>query len=320
MYIANKKQFPLLSRWLSLIMTCVLIAFIFKQHPRLIIPDVPGNLKMISSALSLATDNAAGKIQKLENVKSEMRNAYSLNDETVKYIGNMTTDIIPTEISLLFAYNLNWSPRPLLQSQNAFTDKLDILDSQHFESINAPEFLLYALGAIDGRYPLFDEPATFRTILRNYKPAFTDGQFIILRKADTCNWPPSKTISVIDTELGKRISVPKTNGCLFAKIYMNYNLLGKMAKLIYKPPIVNIKLIANENTPEFEFEFECEHRFIFSTARNGIFLSQYIADMENLLAVWNGKLNSNLDAFVIYTENPNFYDRHIRVEFFEVPQ
>ena len=211
MYITNKKQFPLLSRWLSLIMTCVLIAFIFKQHPRLIIPDVPGNLKMISSALSLATDNAAGKTQKLENIKSEMRKAYSLNDETIKYIGNKSMDIMPWEISLPFAYNLKWSPCPVFQSYNAYTDKLDMLNSRYFESVNAPEFLLYdASRFVDDRYPLFDTPATFRTILRNYKPAFTDGQFIILQKADTRNRPPSKIISVIDTELGKHVSIPKT--------------------------------------------------------------------------------------------------------------
>jgi hypothetical protein len=190
-----------------------------------------------------------------------------------------------------------------------------MLNSQHFESVDAPEFLLYAFGSIDGRYPLFDEPATFRTILRNYKPVFIDGKFIILRRADTRNWPPSKTVSVLDTEteFGKPISVPKIkNGYLFAKIYMEYNLLGKIAKLIYKPPIVGVGLLADGSV--------FGHRFIFSTARNGIFLSQYIHGVRDLAAVWNGKPNNNLDAIVIFTQNQHFYDKHIRVEFFEVPQ
>jgi hypothetical protein len=315
LYIANKKQLSLLSRCLTLILIFASIPFIFKCCKHMLIPHPLGKLKMIGSVASLITDSAAGKAQKLENAKSELRKVYLLNDETIKYIGNMSTDIMPSEISLVYAYNLNWSPRPLLQSYGAFTDKLDMLNSQHFESVDAPEFLLYAFGSIDGRYPLFDEPATFRTILRNYKPVFIDGKFIILRRADTRNWPPSKTVSVLDTEteFGKPISVPKIkNGYLFAKIYMEYNLLGKIAKLIYKPPIIGIGLLADGSV--------FGHRFIFSTARNGIFLSQYIHGVRDLAAVWNGKPNNNLDAIVIFTQNQHFYDKHIRVEFFEVPQ
>jgi len=108
--------------------------------------------------------------------------------------------------------------------------------------------------------------------------------------------------------------VPKIkNGYLFAKIYMDYNLLGKTAKLLYKPPGVNIRLTSNGNTSE------C--RFILSTARNGIFLSQYISKIRNLFDVWEGKMNNNLDldSITISTEYPYFYDKNIRVEFFEVP-
>jgi hypothetical protein len=313
MYIANKKQLTLLSRRLSLILICVLIAFIFKKYPRLIVPDFPEKFKKVSSAVSLATSDAASKVQILENAKSEMRKVYALNNETLKYIDNKSVDIMPFEISLLFAYNLKWFPPPVFQSYSAYTDKLDMLNSQYFESTNAPVFLLYAFGSIDKRYPLFDAPATFRTILKNYEPLFVDGEFIILKKTDRRFLSSSKTISVIDTEFGKFISVPKTeNGYLFAKIYMEYNILGKIAKLIYKPPNVIIKLVADGNT--------FEHRFIFSTARNGIFLSQYIYDVKDLFTVWDGKLSNNLDTITISTRHRYFYDKHIGVEFFEVPQ
>ena len=104
--------------------------------------------------------------------------------------------------------------------------------------------------------------------------------------------------------------VPKTNGYLFAKIYMDYNFLGKIAKLLYKPPNVNIKLIANRRASE--------HRFIFSSARNGIFVSQPVYGLKDLLNIWSGRLNNNLDAIVISTKNPGFYNKHIKVEFFEI--
>jgi hypothetical protein len=95
---------------------------------------------------------------------------------------------------------------------------------------------------------------------------------------------------------------------------MDYNLLGKTAKLFYKPPNVYIELVANGVRYN-----KC--RFIFATARNGISLSQKPTyDLNDLIDVWNGNLNNNLEAIIISAENPYFYDKHIKVEFFEVPK
>jgi hypothetical protein len=312
-YITNKKQLTLITQSLILMLLFVLGAFIFEFSPRQIIPDIPGKLKMLGSAASLATDDTAGKAQKLEDVKRQIRIARPLKDATLQYIGSKSVDVMPYEISLPYAYNLNWSPRPVFQCYGVWTTKLDMLNSRYFESKNSPDILLYTIGTVDGRYQLFDAPATFRTILRNYKPVFIDGLYIVLRKADTHNLSPSKTISIVDAQLEKPIPVPKTNGYLFAKIYMDYNLLGKIAKLFYKPPNVSITLIANG--------MDYEYRFIFSTAQNGIFLSQKpIYSLEDIFDVWNGNLNNNLDAIAISAENPHFYDKHIKVEFFEVPK
>jgi hypothetical protein len=313
-YITNKKQLTLLMQSLILTLLFVLGAFILEFSPRQLIPDIPGKLKMLGSAASLATDDAAGKARKLEDVKRQIRTARPLKGTTLQYIGNKSVDIMPYEISLPYAYNLNWTPRPVFQSYGVWTVKLDMLNSRYFESDNAPDILLYGLSTTDKRFPLFDEPATFRTILRNYKPVFLDDMYIVLRKVAAHNVSPSNTISVINAQLEKPIPVPKTNSYLFAKIYMDFNLLGKIAKLFYKPPDVNIKLIVNNGVWH-------KHRFIFSTAPNGIFLSQKPAyDLKDVIDVWNGNPNNNLAAIVISAENPHFYDKHIKVEFFEVPK
>jgi hypothetical protein len=312
MYITNKKQLTLLMRSLILILVFILAAAIFKHSPSQMIPDIGGKLKMLGSAVSLATDDAAARTRILEHAKEKMR---TLKDETIKYIGSKSVDIMPWEISTVYAYGLNWTPRPVFQCYSAYTDKLDMLNSQYLESDKAPDFLLYAHGAIDGRYTLFDAPATFRTILKNYKPVLIDDKnyyYIILRKTDTRSLSTPKTISSLDSEIGKPIPVPQIkDGYLFAKIYMDYNLLGKIANLIYKPPSVYIQLSTDETTREY--------RFIFSAARNGIFLSEYLHNMDDLVSIWNGKVNNNLDSIAISTQYPAFYNKNIHVEFFEVP-
>ncbi len=311
-YIIHKDKLTLLPKRLCLVIIYTLIIFMIKGRSHLLLPNALGNLKTASSTLSLITSDSGGRAQILENAKSKIRKDYPLSNETLKHIAEASVDILPVEISLAYAYDLDWSPRPIFQTYSAYTNKLDKLNSQYFESGNAPEILLYALRSIDGRYPLFDTPATFRTILKNYKPLFVDGKFVILKKTNTPNRFSAKTISTIDAEFGKTVSVPKAeDGYLFAKVYMDYNWLGQIMKLAYKPPLVSISLTVEGNT--------VKRRFIFSTAKNGIFLSQYIDNTEDLFNILNGEVNNNLDTILISTKHQSFYDKNIRIEFFKVP-
>lgn len=314
-WIANKKQFTLLQRCLSLALILVFIGLIFKGNQKLIIPDLGGKFKIVRSAATLATMDATSKARLLEGIKQRVKATYSLNNETLRYVDNKTVDIMPWEISMAFAYGMKWTPRPVFQCYSAYTDKLDMLNSKYFESADAPEILLYTFSFfMDKRYPLFDSPATFRTILRKYKPVFIDNQYIVLRKADIDTPPASKIISVLDTEIGRPIPVPRIrDGYLFANIDMDYNLIGKIAELFYKVPGVKIRMTGNRGTSEY--------KFIFSPAGNGIFLSQFVGDSGELFNVWQGKMDDryDLDSITIIADSPYFYGKNIRVEFFEVP-
>jgi hypothetical protein len=315
MWIANKKQFTLPLSFLSLILMGVLIVSIITRNQNQILPDVKKNTQTIKSALLLATGGSAYKTDLLQANKQKLQMFYHCDNDILKYIDNKTIDVMPWEISWLFAYDLKWTPRPIFQCYSAYTDKLDMLNAKFFESNNAPELLLYSFECMDKRYSLFDAPATFRTILKNYKPvSLIDDKSMILQKSNTRNLSASKTISVIHTEIGRPIPVPKIkDGYLFAKIDMDYNLLGKTAKLFLKPPGVKIRLTVRGNTSE--------RRFIFSSAKNGIFLSQYIPGVRDLFTAWEEKINDNyaIDLITIYIKYPQFFDKNIQVEFFEVP-
>ncbi|MDD5011589.1 MAG: hypothetical protein PHQ00_05660 [Phycisphaerae bacterium] len=311
-YITNKKQLNLLMKSLILILIFVSAVSIFKYSPRKVAPDISGKLRMIGSTLSLAADDAAGRAGVLEEAKSKIRKNIPLQDSTLRYIGNKSIDVMPSEISLAYAYDFNWAPRPVFQCYSAYTDKLDLLNSAYFEGDSAPDLLLYTIGTIDGRCPLFDAPATFRTILKNYKPIATDGKYILLQKTDSQKPSLSESSLAIESKFGEQIFIPKSKDYLFAKIYMDYNFLGKIAKLFYKPPNANIIL----NTDYMRHNF----RFVFSPARNGLFVSRTAHTLKDLTDIWNGKIDNNLGAITVTVENPSFYNKHIKAEFFEIPK
>lgn len=311
LYISNRNEIVKLLRVLTLAVICILAVIISNKYAAQVTPNCTGRLSTVRHALSVMTDISKQR-ETMEQCKNAIRESLPLSQDTLRQIHDVPVDIFPWEISLVYAYDLRWSPRPVFQSYSAYTTKLDSLNAQHFRGIVAPRFLLFSLHSIDDRYPIFDEPETFRTLLKTYRPVSRDGEFIILEKKGTDDSSVENNVLISNGSIGKPISVPKiANGFLFARIHMNYNLLGKLSRLFFRPPLVYIHFIKNGNVSE-------RYRFIPSNAKNGLFLSERVRDLNDLYNVWEGRLTENLDAIQISAAASLFYKNNIKVEFFVV--
>lgn len=247
-----------------------------------------------------------------EQVKNGISRFYELKAETIKMLSGYTIDIFPWDIAITELYGFRWHPRPVFQSYSAYTAYLDLLNAKHFSSDYAPEYVLYAMKSIDGRYPIFDEPATFRTLLQKYEPFAVDGKFIVLRRKDNVETGTEEYLQKAAVGFGDIIALPRVeDGLLFAKIYVEYNLLGYVSKFLFKPPEVYFGFLKNRQPIG-------THRFIFSNAENGLFLSRHIADRDDLHRVWRGDTKENLSEIAILTKHPAFFKDKITVEFFKV--
>ena len=308
---ALKSESRVILQHSSFILMVVLIGLIFSHYKAVLIPKVKRGYDNIYSAVSLIKASDDERAQRINRNKDRIKKSYSLDDMTVNYISDKSMDVLQKEISIAYAYDFNWCPRPVFQTYGAYTHELDVLNARHFEGDDSPEVLLYDLGTIDFRYHLFDTPATFRTILDNYKSVLIDKGFLLLEKRDTPYLSIVEEISTIDVNIGETINIPKSeDGFVFARIYMDYSLLGKFANILYKTPYMIIVLKSEEK--------EYEHRFIISTAENGIFLSQYIGSIEEFEQIWDNKPVNNLDSFTIKTGHESFFNTNIQVKFFQV--
>jgi len=220
-------------------------------------------------------------------------------------IGNQTVDVYPWDISLLYAYDLNWTPRPILNSVNGYNVHLDKLDASFYQQENSPKFILYKQKTIDNRYYLFDEPATSRVISCNYHKIKDMGwDFSLLEKNSKNICLEENKISEEDVKFGQEVRIPSyEDGYLFAKVYVKQNILGKLSNLVYKSPLVFIQL--NDINNQF--------RFIYPTAENGILLSE-----SNDLATKSPIMKNNFNSFKITTDFESFFQEKIRIEFVEV--
>lgn len=231
-----------------------------------------GYLRMVYSPVHLGNPSFTAYLlsnpQLAEQEFSDSVNAvnleYGLSNETIRMISNHTVDVFPWDVALAYSNGLQWDPRPIFQSYQAYTPFLDELNARHFNSSLAPDYVLYAMKSIDNRYPIFDEPATFRALLCNYDFVGADGPFVILQRVGyQCDAPVS--ISEATAKFGQTIVSPPSDGYLFVRISVDYNLLGKLENFVYKGPLVFIRLGYEDGTYGI-------FRFVWENAEDGLFL------------------------------------------------
>ncbi len=266
-------------------------------------------------AISLFLNPQAGQ-SSLDAIKGTVRAEYSIHPRLVQRIGNSRVDIFPWDIALLWAYNMNWTPRPMFQTYNDYTSGLDHLNSVYLSGPRAPEYILFGYKEdIDGRYLLFDEPETFRTLLCMYRYVDSDANFALLRhtKTETCG-SPQEVVAVV-ASMGEFVPVPQpANALLFARVLVKYSMQGSIAGFLYKPSSVYVTFqFANgKNSQRF--------RFIVDTAKNGVFVSTYVVGLPRLVELFQGHVSGDIRNMMLTSDDPSQYVSELIIEYFSIPQ
>lgn len=189
-----------------------------------------------------------------------------------------TIDVMPWDIGLFYEQaSLHWDPRPVLQSYTAYTPWLDNLDAAFLRSNTAPEYIVYSYLTIDNRYAAFDEPATFRALLENYRVVTGLGtQAVLLRRVATT--PVSASVGHMTcVGLGSAITVPQQSGVrTFARVDVPRTLLGSTLNLLAKVPDLRITLTTGSGSTAFS------GRLVQAVAGDGLYVSDFLSSTTDI--------------------------------------
>jgi hypothetical protein len=233
-----------------------------------------------------------------------------LSKEYLEQAKGKTVDIFPWEISLLYAYDLKWSPRPVVQSYSAYTALLDSLNAAHFKDSDAPDHVIWQYGSLDGRYPLFDEPATFRTLLENYELLSPENYLIFQRRQEktTYNYTP---LTGGACAVGMPVEVPQLPGQhVYCNMEVSLSLYGKAMNFLYKPAPLYVCLYI-KGVPQ-----PVVHKFIRRTAANGLFVSKYAGNLFDIYQIFRNEYEQNIEKIQVMTTHPEYYDPEMKYEFY----
>jgi len=278
---------------------------------------MPNNIitKLENLQLSFNLFRGIGAEEQIAKVKMQLMQYFPLKTETVEMLSGHTMDVFPCDVAITEAYGFKWRPRPVFQSYIAYTEYLDSLNAKHFQSDSAPEYILYALSSLNARYAISDEPATFKTLLQEYEPCGQDAKFIILRKKHSPDMYMEKEIGTAVAKFDQIITFPKFNNeLLFAKVYIENNLLGLAQKLLFKPPLdVRIKFYIPDKNEIVSYRLVCPN------ARNGIFISKIVEDQNDLLEIWKGDFRHDIAGLIFSNDHPKMFKDKITIRFFKMP-
>ncbi|MBI4929361.1 MAG: hypothetical protein HY841_01255 [Bacteroidetes bacterium] len=200
-------------------------------------------------------------------------------------IGNESVDVYPWDFSYVVANNLNWKPRPVIQSYAAYTEWLDNQDAEYFSSDKSARYIVWELTddrygqkgfcSIDNRYLLNDEPHAIYQFFTNYKPVYKNEQIILFAKTNKRMLFYPKSIKSDTASWNQWIKVPPAeDGIVRVKTKFNNTFFGQIKEFLFKGEEIRMDCrMKNGNVMQY--------RVIPNCAERGIWINPLLAsDMD----------------------------------------
>jgi hypothetical protein len=257
-----------------------------------------------------------GKYSQPDNIRTPLIADFKLEESLLSEIEpDATIDIFPYDIALLYAYNLNWSPRPQFQSYAAYVPALDALNAGHFQGPDTPAQVLWRSKSIDTRYFPFDEPQVFRVLLDRYQFSTKEStnRFALLRLDPQRKERTWIAVGGIEQHhFFGPIIIPNIENChIYMSVQISPNILGRLLNFFYKAPYPTM-VIRTRNGGTYS------HRFIRAQGPDGFYVSKYIADAEDLRLVIQEEYTSDIES-IEFIGSKWFYSQTIFVQFYSIP-
>ena len=188
---------------------------------------------------------------------------------------------LPWECLYAPANDLRWDPTPTLQLYAAYTADLDRWSARHYAG-NGPRFILDEYQSVGKRHQMWDAPATWRTIYRNYRVrAATEDPLLALLERR----PRPLPVEYVEVARGQLpldtpVAVPSSPNLLFAELDLRLTWSGRLEGSLFRVPLVMLVLHHASGRVT-------SYRMIPDTARNGILINYFPGQvMERYLRLW----------------------------------
>jgi hypothetical protein len=200
-------------------------------------------------------------------------------------------DIYSFDQNILFANELSYQPRPVIQSYSAYTPALAELNAAHLRGAYAASNILFTVQTIDGRFPALDDGLSWPELLTRYDckgAADKSGKFLLFTRSPMPRKFELAPLQNFSARFGESVTLPTmTSDPIWVEIEIKKTFAGKVLATFYKPPTLRI-VVMLKNRAQKNF------RLIPGLAAGGFLLSPLVADTKSFAALADGRWRKDL--------------------------
>jgi hypothetical protein len=191
-------------------------------------------------------------------------------------------DLYSFHQELLFAYGMDYSPRPAIQSYSAFTPDLARMNADWLHTDQAARTIFFGIQALDDRLPAMEDGLSWPELLTRYDiQGLSDkfGNYLVLSRSPRPREYRLEPFPPTTVTLGRPFAPPTlTNGLVWAEFDIRKTLAGDLQSFMDKPSVLTADLQLADGS-----RHRC--RIVPGVARAGFLLSPYIKKNQDFLAL-----------------------------------
>jgi hypothetical protein len=200
-------------------------------------------------------------------------------------VGNSTVDIFSWEQGIVFLNELNWHPRPIFQSYVAYTPSLIRINGDFYANEQAPQFVIFKLQAIDRQFPLMNDNAALKILLRDYQPVLSEKGYLLLKRSPRGQGIVSegKTLLAQEIKIGEQLDIAAwSHKPLVLSLDIHKSFLGRLYSLVYRFPEIYMEIGTTEGR-------QMLYRIIPKMTKSGFVINPLILSQADLKKWYKNK-------------------------------
>lgn len=215
-----------------------------------------------------------------------------------------------------FLYGVNYIPMPSTISFASWSRWIQAKDSDFLRTL--PEYVVWQVETIDGRFYPSDGALSQIEMLANYRGVYRYDDMLLMKRVSNTN-PSFNTILINESnKIGDKVDLPLSKGNLYLRVNPKESLFIKIKNIIYKPNIYFIEYTLSDGSLHRE-------RINISQARIGFLIEPLIKSADNLHAALDKNMHINqvapinhMISFRIVCETSKFCAKTFGLELLQV--
>jgi hypothetical protein len=202
-------------------------------------------------------------------------------------VGGQRVDLLSYIQGVLFANELNWSPRPVFQSYSVYTPYLLRANADYFRSSKAPEFVVVALMPLDVRMPTLEDGEALLAILERYEPLLVETlnqgprpvHCLLMGRLQEPREPQPRMTTTRTIRFAEELRLLGNEDLTVLSVKFRPTLGGRLFGYLYHPPPMWITLTTSDGR-------KWKYRFVPSMGETAWLISPLVTETRTLLTCY----------------------------------